>query len=299
MIQLAILLTSHNRKTKTLSCLKSIRNQEGIDKISSEIYLVDDNSSDGTYEAISSEFPHVNIIKGDGNLFWAGGMRLAWRSAIKTGKQYDYFLLLNDDTLLFSDALKNLFADISTIQKEKSILIGSTQNEHTGEFSYGGRLLKNNYNSSWKIIKPNGLSPQLCHLGNANIMLVPNETVNAIGILSDDYTHSIADYDYTMKARKAGISTFICSHYCGYCADDHGVNWKSSEHSLRERIQYLYSHKGLSYNEYLIYIRRFFPLYLPQAWFLLWAKTFFPIFWESRRKKSDRKYLIKGSLNYK
>lgn len=299
MIQLAILLTSHNRKTKTLSCLKSIQNQEGIENIGYTIYLVDDNSSDGTYESVVSEFPQVNIIKGSGDLFWAGGMRKAWRSAIDTGKQFHYFLLLNDDTFLFKDALKNLFSDITNYKKENSIVIGSTQNEKTGEFSYGGRLLKNNYNSSWKIIKPNGVSPQLCHLGNANIMLVPQEVVNRIGILSDVYTHSIADYDYTMKAWKAKISTYICSHYSGYCADDHGVNWKSSEHSLRERIEYLYSHKGLSYREYLIYIRRYFPLYLPQAWFLLWAKTFFPIFWESRRKKSDRKFMMKSSLNYK
>jgi GT2 family glycosyltransferase len=285
MMQLAILLTSHNRKEKTLLCLKSVQNQQDIAGIHFCIYLVDDNSSDGTAEAVKSEYPGVTVIKGSGNLFWAGGMRLAWREVINTNQNFDYYLLLNDDTLLLTDALKNLFADLTFLKKEKFILIGSTKDMVTGEFSYGGRLLKNNYNSNAEIVKPNGYSPQLCHLGNANIMLVPGAVVNDIGILSDDYTHGIADYDYTLKARKAGIPSYICAYYCGYCADDHGVNWKSADHTLRQRIQYLYSHKGLSYKEYLIFIRKFFPFYLLQAWLLLWTKTFFPFLWELRKKK--------------
>lgn len=285
MIQLAILLTSHNRKAKTLSCLKSIYDQEDIRDIHFSVYLVDDNSTDGTAEAVKSEYTAVNLIKGNGNLFWAGGMRLAWREVINTNEHFDYYLLLNDDTLLLKDALKNLFTDFVFLKEEKCILIGSTKDQVTGQFSYGGRLLKNNYNSNAEIVKPNGSSPQLCHLGNANIMLVPKAVVDNIGILSEDYTHGIADYDYTLKAKRAGIPSYICSYYCGYCADDHGVNWKSADHSLRQRIQYLYSHKGLSYKEYLVYIRKFFPFYLPQAWLLLWTKTFLPFLWESRKKK--------------
>ena len=278
-------MTSHNRKVKTLSCLENIYSQESITGIHFGIYLVDANSTDGTAEAVNSEYPDVNLIKGSGDLFWAGGMRLAWREVINSNKNFDYYLLLNDDTLLLADALKNLFADFNFLKEEKCIFIGSTKDRVTGEFSYGGRLLKNSYNSNAEIVKPNGSSPQLCHLGNANIMLVPKLVVDSIGILSDDYTHGIADYDYTLKAKKAGIPSYICSYYCGYCADDHGVNWKSADHSLRERIQYLYSHKGLSYKEYLVYIKKFFPFYLPQAWLLLWTKTFFPFLWESRKKK--------------
>jgi len=284
MIQLAILLTCHNRKVKTLACLKSIYGQEDITETHFEIYLVDDNSSDGTAETVRSEYPTVSLIKGNGNLFWAGGMRLAWREALNANKNFDYFLLLNDDTFLLKDALKNLFADL-TVLNEKCILIGSTQDENSGKFSYGGRLLKNGYNLSSKIVKPNDSSPQLCHLGNANIMLVPKTVVDSIGILSDDYTHAFADFGYTLKAKQAGIPSYICSYYCGYCTNDHGVNWKSADHSLSERIQFLYSNKGLSYKEYLIFIRKFFPFYLPQASLLLWVKTFFPFLWELKRKK--------------
>jgi len=297
MIKLAILLTSHNRRAKTLSCLKSVHGQESVTEIHSEIYLVDDNSGDGTAEAVKSEYQAVNVIKGTGDLFWAGGMRLAWREAINANKNFDYYLLLNDDTLLLNDALKNLFADIAFLKEGKCILIGSTRNEVTGEISYGGRWLKNKYNLNAELIKPNGISPQLCHLGNANIMLVPKIVVDSIGILSDGYIHGFADYDYTLKAKKAGIPSYTCSYNSGYCTDDNGVNWKSADHSIRQRIQYLYSPKGLSYKEYLVYVKKFFPSYLPQAWLLLWIKTFFPFLWEARRKKRNSKY-IGGRLNY-
>lgn len=285
MIQLAILLTTYNRKEKTLSCLKNIFSQEDISEIHFTIYLVDDNSSDGTVDAIKAEYPTVNIIQGNGELFWAGGMRLAWRKARRDNKNFDYFLLLNDDTLLFNDSIRSIFNDRKKVNIDAAIIIGSTKDPDTGEFSYGGRLLKNGYSSNAIIIKPDGQSPQLCHLGNANIMLVPVSVVNKIGILSDNYIHGIADYDYTLKAKKKGIPSYISTFYCGFCSDDHGKNWKSSEHSLRQRIRYLYDPKGLSYKEYLLYIRKFFPLYLPQAWLLLWAKTFFPVIWEVRKRK--------------
>ena len=292
MLQLAILLTSHNRKEKTLSCLESIHGQTDIPNINYKIFLVDDNSGDGTAEAVKSLYPPVNLIQGNGNLFWAGGMRLAWREAINTHKNFDYYLLVNDDTILLNDALKNLFADFSILKNDNCIIIGSTKDQVSGEFSYGGRLLRNGYNLNSKKVKPNGSSPQLCHLGNANIMLVPKTVVENIGILSDDYTHAFADYDYTLKARKARIPSYTCSYYCGYCSDDHGVNWKTAEHSLRQRIQYLYSHKGLAYKEYLIYVKKFFPFFLPQAWFLVWTKTFSPFLWELKRKKRNRNTLI-------
>jgi len=38
----------------------------------------------------------------------------------------------------------------------------------------------------------------------------------------------------------------------------------------------LYSVKGLAYKQYLHFIRKHFPLYLPQAWLSLWLKTIFP-----------------------
>lgn len=273
--QLAILVTSHNRKDKTLTCLKTIFEQEDMADIQLSIYLVDDNSSDGTSEAILLAYPTVRIFKGNGQLFWAGGMRIAWLEALKE-KKFNYYLLINDDTALFKDAVKKLFHDLQLVP-DNAILVGSSMDQSTGEITYGGRRLKNRYNLSSTIILPDNKSPQPCDLGNANIMLVPATVVERIGILSAGYTHAIADHEYTIKAKKAGIPSYISSCYNGFCTNNHDTyRLNNTTTSLKQRIDYLYSVKGLAYKQYLQFIRKHFPLYLPQAWLSLWLKTIFP-----------------------
>ena len=275
MCKIAVLITSYNRREKTLICLKTIMEQETIPRLEFTIYLVDDNSSDGTTEAVSSRYPSVNIIKGTGQLFWAGGMRTAWREALKEKEKFEYYLLVNDDTFLFKDALKKLFTDKKSVG-DNAILVGSVKDPDTGDFTYGGRLLKNRYNISSTCLIPNNKSPQVCDFGNGNLMLIPATVVKKIGILSDRYTHSLADIEYTTKAKKANIPSYISSSYLGECKNDYDPTKKTSM-SLKQRIEYLYSVKGFSYREYLFFIRNYFPLYLPQAWLSLWVKTILPV----------------------
>ena len=83
MINIAILITCHNRKKKTIKCLNNLYNQKYIGNIKFKVFLVDDKSSDGTSKTVKNLFPLVKTIKGNGNLFWTGGMRLAWKKALK------------------------------------------------------------------------------------------------------------------------------------------------------------------------------------------------------------------------
>ena len=70
MKKIAILITVHNRKEKTLACLKNLYAQQLPNAVEIEVYLTDDSCTDGTVEAIRIHYPQTNIIKGDGNLFW-------------------------------------------------------------------------------------------------------------------------------------------------------------------------------------------------------------------------------------
>ncbi|MDQ2719840.1 MAG: glycosyltransferase family 2 protein [Bacteroidota bacterium] len=267
-----------------MSCLKSIFSQVN-QNFEFTIYLID-NGSDGTHEKVSIIFPQVKLILGDNKLYWAGSMRRIWQHAINTSINYDYFLLLNDDTILMNTAFSSLGNDITKLASKEVILIGSTIDPVTKNISYGGSVLLNNYSTLMKKIIPNNNYPQLCHLGNANIMLVPTEVVKEIGILSDLYTHGIADYDYTLSARKRNIPTFIGSKYMGFCEYDHGNKWwPAKKFTLKQRIKNLYDVKGLAYKEYLMFVKIHFPYYLPQAFILLWGKTLFPFLWEKFKKK--------------
>lgn len=286
MIKIAILLTSYNRKDKTLQCLRSVREQEAISDITLEIFLTDDKSSDGTSTIVKELFPEVKIFHGTGSLFWAGGMRNSWRHALSTDP--DYYLLLNDDTILYNKAIYTLLQSSRYASQKFSkpaICVGST-NDNLGKVSYGGRKLIHKIRPNSFIVYSETENLE-CDLGNANIMLIPQEIVKKIGILSNAYTHGIADYDYTLRAKKAGFPIIISPGILGGCTDDHGNNWKSQKNKLKERIQYLYSPKGLAYKEYIFFIRNHFPLHLPEAMFKLWLKTIFPFLWDSLKNEKS------------
>ncbi|MET1054831.1 MAG: glycosyltransferase family 2 protein [Pedobacter sp.] len=278
---IAVLLATFNRKDKTLTCLESLFEQALPEGTALSVFLTDDNSSDGTREALREQYPQVNVFKGSGQLFWAGGMRNSWTEALKADP--DYYLLLNDDTLLEKDAIKKLLKYYDVYGTEPNALaIGSTI-DHNNEISYGGRLLYNQ-NKVQNYTAYSETEYVECDLANANIMMVPREIVERVGILSDMYTHSIADFDYTMKAKKAGFKAVVMPGVLGSCIDDHGNNWKSGKASLKERISYLKSPKGLAYKEYMAFIKHHFPTHAPEAFFKLWMKTLFPVIWDKFKR---------------
>jgi GT2 family glycosyltransferase len=280
--EVAVLLTCYNRKAQTIACLGSLFEATIPEDLHLDIYLTDDSSTDGTGDAVKELYPRITLLKGSGNLFWAGGMRLAWTTALQT-KPYDAFLLINDDVRLQRDFMINLMKteEYSLRKRGKTgIYCGTTVDGKSGDVSYGGsRITTNHIVMRSKLLIPKN-KPQECQIANANILWVSKEVVDQIGILDDRFTHGIADYDYSLRAHKENIPVYVAPNVCGICTDDHGKSWKKGDLPLRERIAYLKSPKGLAYNEYLYYIRRHFPMFFPYSFVMLWMKTFFPFFWD-------------------
>jgi GT2 family glycosyltransferase len=281
-VNIAVLLTCHNRKNKTVACLESLYRASIPAKYEIEIFLTDDGSTDGTSEVVQKLFPDIHVVKGDGSLYWAGGMRLAWETAMNKN-YYDAYLLLNDDVDLYSDFFfKLLEADEYAYEKtgKKGIYSGATVDENNGKVTYGGsRVINNLLIVKMRMIKPAG-QPIECDVTNANVLWVSKEVVDEIGIFDKHFTHSMADYDYSLQAVRKKMPVLLASEVCGVCLDDHGRNWRSNNFTLKERIAYLKSPKGLALNEYLYYIGKHFPLYIPYSFIMLWLKTLLPIIWD-------------------
>ena len=102
-MKIAILMTCHNRKEKTVECISALcdalagyNKGGGNGDIDAKLFLTDDGCTDGTAEAVGQQCFMRNlqssIVKGNGNLYWAGGMRLAWMKALKDQQSWNYYL---------------------------------------------------------------------------------------------------------------------------------------------------------------------------------------------------------------
>ena len=263
---IAILLTCFNRKDKTLAALEYLMEsyKTVADRVTLQIYLTDDGSTDGTGDAVKEKYPEAEILQGNGNLYWAGGMRNSWREALK--KDYDAYLLLNDDTNVFPKVFSQLLDTHEYCLKKYGtggVYIGSTKDALTNDISYGGAKLTDKFLFKYHFLTPNGQF-QDCELGNANIMMVTKEVVEKIGILSEGYTHGVADYDYTLKAVAKGIPVIIAKEYCGTCTDDHSdIYLTFPEKTFSQRLALLKNPLALDFKSNFNLMLRHFPLRAP------------------------------------
>ena len=275
-MRIAILLTCFNREHKTYVCLSSLSKAiSGHGQF--DVYLVDDGSTDGTARMIAEHFPEVRLIKGSGSLFWAGGMRLAWQSAINSGIIYDGYLLINDDVELcdgFMSLLMETHEYALSHYSKPGLYVLSTKSK-SGEYTYGGHVLRKSIlHHRYDMIIPAN-APQSCDLTNANIMFVSAAVYERLGILDTHFTHSLADFDYGLSANEAGFPVLVGPSFGGYCEDDHQGK-PLTFYSLKVRISSLYSVKGIALNEHLYYLNKRFRFKSIYAFIILWLKTLFP-----------------------
>jgi GT2 family glycosyltransferase len=230
MIQLAILLTCFNRKQTTLSCLEQLFSlKQDID-----VYLVDDLSTDRTSEAVGIEFPQVNIICGTGNLFWNRGMYLAWEHASKNN--YDYYIWLNDDTILYNNCFKELF-ECSNLANENAIITGIVESKDKNQILYGGT------NHKKKLLLPNGTMQPVTNM-NGNIVLVPKSVFDILGNLDPVFHHDLGDVDYGLRAKKNNINVFTTRVSIGSGESNSFCRVRLWNSTIVKRFKKLYSPLG-------------------------------------------------------
>jgi GT2 family glycosyltransferase len=271
---LAILITCHNRIDKTTECLKRLFNQKkGSITYSFDVYLVDDGSSDGTSETINRKYPEVNIIRGNGNLFWNRGMHLAWR--MSQVKHYAYYLWLNDDTLLFEDGILEMLTTAST-NDSLTIICGATCSSITEEYTYGLTLV------SGRPVLPNTDFNQ-GSLMNGNCVLVSQAIFKLIGNLDPIFPHAIGDYDYGLRLISLGGKIITTTKFIAYCEKNEKLPlWCYSDTPLKSRIKSLYSPLGNSHPKYFfIYELRHFGIFTATKHFLsIHLRLLFPSLWK-------------------
>ena len=292
------LVTCHNRKEKTVVALQTMfesldcLNLKQENDVKAMVFLTDDGCTDGTSDAVQSRFPtrSIKIIQGDGHLFWAGGMRLAWKAALKENVKWDFFLLMNDDTCFCKNAFEELLTTHHYAVSQygrAGIYAGIISSFDGKEITYGGKVYSRGLFGKSVSIKPNG-RPQACQMTNANILLVSSNVADELGILDGHYRHSCADWAYGIEASRKGFPVFVTGSVCGYCDNDHDTEemekQKFKQMAINERRSYfqspLHSTKDIlyfmrKYNKWkypFVILARTLNIYLPSLYYALNSK---------------------------
>ena len=270
MEKVTALITSHNRHVQTVSCLRSLYGGD-LRGLILNVVLVDDGSTDGTAKAVQDEFPQVNVITGSGSLYWNGGMRLAWRSALDLGMNSDFFLWLNDDVCLNPAALQNLMRTYrSHPNTARRIVIGRLLSEIGDDQSYGG-LVRAGGISRLRFGAPSRVDA-VCDTMNGNCVLIPASGVVDIGINDEHYTHAFGDIDYGLRAVRAGYSLLQCAEPVARL--EHGPAYSAPRTlTMRGFFDHMTSPKGMPAAEWLYFCFRHGGWIWPINFVSMYAKS--------------------------
>jgi GT2 family glycosyltransferase len=240
---LYVVIPVFNRLPYTRACLNSLRQQTRSDF---RVVVVDDGSTDGTAEVLATEFPEVDVVTGNGNLYWTAGVNAGIRRALALGATR--VLTMNNDVLALPDFIQHMLA---CAEQHHTAVLGALElDAATGEPIYGGERLDWSTNTRHDLLtelspaERHGLHPVTYLPGRG--LLIPLAVIEAIGLFDEKrLPHYLADFDYTSVARRHGFPVF-----CNYDArlstypDESGQEQTRRQRSLRGYLQHLFGIRG-------------------------------------------------------
>ena len=253
--KIAILLCCHERKEHTKNCLETLL-KDLPETLEPTVVAVDAGSTDGTVEMLKS-FPmpsgRLILIKKDAGLFWNGAMRVAMAYTAKYLRDSNYVFLINDDVRFLPGALAALVDRLNGIHADA--VVGATKSSK-GDQSYGGVRLTARCLARYELIPPSE-EAQLCDTFNCNCLLLSAACFLRMGNLDRAYVHSMGDYDYGLRLKKAGCIVVNSADYSGVCDDNKTEgSWRDRTLSRRERLKKKESPKGLPRRDWYHYVRK-------------------------------------------
>ena len=234
MCQLSVVIVTYNARAYLIKCLECVRKASKY--ISVEVIVIDNASTDGSEEAVSSTFNDVDYIYSTENLGFAKANNIGIRKA--SGK---YVLLLNPDVFIENDTLKKAleFAEaksdfgalgVRMIDGEGNFLPESKRNKPTLWNSFckftgltqllpKSKVFASYYNVS---LAENecGYTPVLA----GAFMLLNKAALGDTALLCEDYFMYGEDIDLSVSILDSGRRNYYCgditvTHLKGKCTD--------------------------------------------------------------------------------
>jgi len=209
MTYLTIAVINYNTRELLRDCLLSLQRYAPMN---AEVIIVDNASTDGSAELVSSEFPCFQLVANSQNL----GFAKAVNQALRLGHG-DYFLILNADVRLTPDCVEKL---ISYMDSHPRVGIAAPANiTPNGEpmltvhhdVTLRQETLRNlffadvwRYRICGKRLAQRFQYPTAVDWVTGAALLVRREVIDAIGGMDEAVFLYGEEYDWQLRARKAG-----------------------------------------------------------------------------------------------
>jgi GT2 family glycosyltransferase len=269
-----ILIPVHNNLHLTKQCLPGLTRdieQANNNTFSYSITVIDDGSKDGTEEWIKNNFSYITLLKGDGNLWWSGGINKGAKHAFLKD-QKDFVLLWNNDIIPEAGYFLQLSKIIATLDKET--IIGSKicdLNNPDKIWCMGGKFNPVN-GHKYMVVNQSKNDPEppkplkmdwLTGMGT----LIPKEATEVIGYWDENrFPQYFGDTDFTYRAKLAGFKILVYRNLVLYndtinTGIMHGDKFSQLMKSLVSmRSKYNIKKEWSFYRRYAKSWRAYFPL---------------------------------------
>lgn len=239
-VRLSIVIVNYNVKHFLEQCLKSV--YTACKGIASEVFVVDNNSVDGSVEMIRLLFPEVILITNKENV----GFSVANNQAMRKSKG-EYVLLLNPDTVV----PENCFVRVLSFADKTKDLGGCGVKMVDGQGKYlpeSKRGLPTPEVAFYKMSGLNKLFPKSkkfgkYHMGHLDedenhqvdilagaFMLMRKKVLDEVGLLDETFFMYGEDIDLSYRIVQGGWKNYYCSdtsiiHYKGESTKKQSVNY--------------------------------------------------------------------------
>jgi GT2 family glycosyltransferase len=207
-MDLSVIIVNWNTKDLLCQCIDSLT--QTLKKIDTEIFVVDNGSTDGSVAAVREKFPEVRLIENPVNMGFAGANNQA--ISLSTG---EYLLFLNPDTRVKDEAISTMFSFMRSHAKAGLVgaqllnADGSKQNSIANFPSLATELLNKSllrrlFPEKFPGKERDYPDPVEVESVIGACMLVKRETVEQVGLLDEGYFLFLEETDWCFRAKKAG-----------------------------------------------------------------------------------------------
>jgi GT2 family glycosyltransferase len=204
----ACIVLSYQGKALVLQTLESLYR---LDYPRYRVVVVDNGSSDGTYEAVAAAWPQATLLRVEHNQGISVGLNLGIRHVLEAGD--DYLLLLNNDIEVRPDMVTELVA-----VAESDPAIGAVgpkayyYSDRNRIWSAGGQLhfRQSITDERGNLELDSGQYERTEEMDYVNgcAMLVPRRAQLDVGLWDGTFLVSVEDADWCMRAKKKGWRCF-------------------------------------------------------------------------------------------